>query len=203
MNNELPTVKELIIVEGKYDKNTVLQTVRANVMETSGFGIFHDREKRNLIKAIAEKNGIIILTDSDSSGFVIRNHIKGFVDEKYIKTAYIPEIKGKERRKDHFGKEGLLGVEGMRPETIVSALTRAGATLNGEAPAVAKEEIKVFDLYQLGLTGSESSRSRKSALLESLGFPSKVSTKALLEILNCLYSREEFYAMMEELFHGN
>lgn len=203
MNNELPTVKELIIVEGKYDKNTVLQTVRATVIETSGFGIFNDKAKRNMIKTAAENKGIIILTDSDSSGFVIRNHIKGFVDEKYIKNAYIPEIKGKERRKDHYGKEGLLGVEGMRPETIITALKRAGATFSGADSASSDNAISITDLYKACLTGTEGSHARKIRLLEELGFPSKLSTKALLEILNCLYTKEEFFALTEELFNGN
>ena len=124
-------IKEAIIVEGKYDKNTLSQIVDAPIIETSGFGIFKDKEKKELFKRLAEKRGVIILTDSDGAGFVIRNHLKGILKSGTVKQAYIPEIPGREKRKQKISKEGLLGVEGMTPEIIISALKRAGATIDG------------------------------------------------------------------------
>ena len=121
-------IREVVVVEGRYDKNTLSQVVDAVILETSGFGIFNDREKRKLLQTLAEKRGLIVLTDSDGAGFLIRNHIKGFVDPSLVKHAYIPDIPGKERRKARASREGKLGVEGMRPQVLLDALTRAGAT---------------------------------------------------------------------------
>ena len=123
-------VKEVIVVEGRYDKNTLSQIVDAVILETAGFGIFNDAAKRRLLKTMAEQRGLIVLTDSDGAGFLIRNHIRGCVDPKLVKHAYIPDIYGKERRKAKTSKEGKLGVEGMRPEVLLDALERAGATFD-------------------------------------------------------------------------
>ena len=125
-------IREAIIVEGRYDKNTLAQIVDAPILETSGFGIFHDRQRLALLRRLAETRGIIVLTDSDGAGFVIRNYLRGAIDPSQVKHAYIPDIAGKERRKRTASKEGKLGVEGMRPDVLLEALRRAGATIEGE-----------------------------------------------------------------------
>ena len=149
-------VSEVIVVEGRYDKNTLSQVVDAVIVETSGFGIFNDKEKQKLLRQMAEKRGLIVMTDSDGAGFVIRNFIKGAVDPKLVKHAYIPDICGKEKRKTKASKEGLLGVEGMSPEIIIEALRRAGATIDGEE-STRPARISKADLYAKGLTGKENS----------------------------------------------
>lgn len=184
-------VSEVIVVEGRYDKNTLSQIVNATIIETSGFGIFNDKQKQDLLRKMAEKRGLVVLTDSDGAGFVIRNFIKGAVDPKLVKHAYIPDIQGKEKRKTKASKEGLLGVEGMRPEVIIESLRRAGATIDGEENAV-DAKISKADLYAMGLTGRENSSILRKKLLKQLSLPEKLSTDSMLSVLNALYSREEF-----------
>lgn len=184
-------IAEVIVVEGRYDKNTLSQIVDATVIETSGFGIFNDKQKQAFLRKMAEKRGLIVLTDSDGAGFVIRNFIKGAVDPKYVKHAYIPELQGKERRKTKASKEGLLGVEGMCPEVIIEALKRAGATIDGEESATVSR-ISKADLYAKGLTGKENSAALRKALLKKLELPEKLSSDAMLQVLNALFTREEF-----------
>ena len=188
-------VKEVIVVEGRYDKNTLSQVVDAVILETSGFGIFNDAAKRGLLKRLAETRGLVILTDSDGAGFVIRNHIRGCVDPKLVKHAYIPEIYGKEKRKSAPSKEGKLGVEGMRPEVLLEALRRAGATFD-DTPAEARgPRISKADLYARGLSGKEGSRERRRELLKKLSLPQQMSADAMLDVLNALMSREAFYRL--------
>ena len=184
-------ISEAIVVEGRYDKNTLSQVVDAVIIETSGFGIFNDKEKQKLLRQLAEKRGLIVMTDSDGAGFVIRNFIKGAVDPKLVKHAYIPDISGKEKRKTKASKEGLLGVEGMHPETIIEALRRAGATIDGEESPVI-ERISKADFYAKGLTGKENSAAMRKALLKKLDLPEKLSTDSMLQVINALMSREEF-----------
>ena len=186
-------IREAIIVEGRYDKNTLAQVVDAPILETSGFGIFHDSQRLALLRRLAETRGIIVLTDSDGAGFVIRNYLKGSIPPEQIKQAYVPDIRGKERRKQRPGKEGKLGVEGMRPEVLLEALRRAGATFEGDAPQAARtgEEITRADLLDRGLIGPGSAEKR-AALLKTLRLPEHLSTAALLQTLNLLMSREEF-----------
>ena len=191
-------ISEVIVVEGRYDKNTLSQVVDAAIIETSGFGIFNDKEKQSLLRKMAEKRGLIVLTDSDGAGFVIRNFIKGAVDPKYVKHAYIPELHGKERRKTKASKEGLLGVEGMRPEVIIDALRRAGASVDGEV-SKACGKITKADLYAMGLTGRENSADKRKAVLKKLELPEKLSTDAMLQVLNALYTREEFICFVSNL----
>lgn len=189
-------VSEVIIVEGRYDKNTVSQAVDATIISTEGFGIFNDAEKRELIKTLAEKRGLIILTDSDGAGFVIRNRIKGFVDPKYIKNAYIPDVYGKERRKKKTSAEGKLGVEGMHPEVIVEALKRSGATRReGESG----KKISKADMYALGLTGKADSAKMRNALKKAMNLPEHLSTDGLLQVLNALISLEELQKLADSL----
>lgn len=184
-------ISEVIVVEGRYDKNTLSQLVDAVIIETSGFGIFNDKQKQMLLRKMAQKRGLVVMTDSDGAGFVIRNFIKGAVDPKLVKHAYIPDIAGKEKRKSKASKEGLLGVEGMRPEIILEALKRAGATIDGEA-CEAEARISKADLYAKGLTGKENSALLRKALLKKLELPEKLSTDSMLQVLNALMSREEF-----------
>ena len=187
-------VKEVILVEGRYDKNTLSQVVDAVILETSGFGIFHDRQKQRLLRSLAEKRGLVVLTDSDGAGFVIRNFIKGCVPPEKVKHAYIPDVYGKERRKASPSREGKLGVEGMRPQVLLDALRAAGARFLGEEQLERPvERITKTDLFRLGLSGGEGSRKKRLALIRSLDLPEHLSADALLDVLNALMSREEFF----------
>ncbi len=186
-------IKEAIVVEGRYDKNTLSQLVDAVILETGGFGVFHNKELTALLRRLAAERGLIVLTDSDGAGFVIRSHIKGAIDPALVKHAYIPDVAGKERRKRAPGKEGKLGVEGMRPEVLEAVLRRAGATIleEGEETAPPREPITKADLMEWGLTGGEGSRERRQALLKALDLPGHMTPNALLPVLNALYGREE------------
>ena len=191
-------VREVIVVEGRYDKNALRQVVEATVVETGGFGVFNDRERLALLRRLAAERGLILLTDSDGAGFVIRNFLKGAIPKSQLKQAYIPDIYGKERRKAAPGKEGKLGVEGMPPQVLLAALERAGATFEDGGAAERREPITKADLYALGLTGGRDSQRRRRALLKQLGLPERMTTNALLEALNILCTREEFLSTMEE-----
>lgn len=191
-------IREAIVVEGRYDKNTLAQVVDTLILETSGFGVFKDREKLVLLRRLAEKRGLIVLTDADGAGFVIRNYLKGSIPGRQVKHAYIPELYGKERRKRAPGKEGKLGVEGMRPEVLEAALRRAGATvLDEEAPA-AKNTLTKAALYALGLSGGPDSAARRKKLCKALDLPEKMSANALLEVLRALYTAEELGALLKK-----
>ena len=185
---------EVIVVEGRYDKNTLSQVVDAVILETSGFGIFNDREKRKLLQTLAEKRGLIVLTDSDGAGFLIRNHIKGFVDPSLVKHAYIPDIPGKERRKAKASREGKLGVEGMRPQVLLDALTRAGATFEDESNVqTSSPRITKADLFALGLSGGAESARKRMELQRELELPERLSADALLDVLNALMDRDTLF----------
>ena len=188
-------IKEVIIVEGRYDKNTLSQVVDAVILETSGFGIFNDPAKRKLLKTMAEARGLVVLTDSDGAGFLIRNHIRGYVDPKLVKHAYIPDIYGKERRKTAASKEGKLGVEGMRPELLLEALRRAGATFDDAPASERPAQITKADLYARGLSGREGSREKRLLLLKNLDLPEHMSADAMLDVLNALMDRDAFYRL--------
>ena len=189
-----PNISEVIVVEGRYDKNTVSQVVNATIVEIGGFGVFNDKEKTAFLRRLAEKQGIIVFTDSDGAGFVIRNHIKSVVQSGRVLQAYIPDVYGKERRKAKAGKEGKLGVEGMTPEVILKALRDAGATFDGIAADVKGEGITAADFMERGLVGDGSAQ-RRAKLWKMLDFPAHISTKAALEAINLLMTREEFYAL--------
>lgn len=192
-------IREAIVVEGRYDKNTLSQVVDAVILETSGFGVFKDGEKLTLLRRLARERGLIIFTDPDGAGFVIRNFLKGAIPPEQVKHAYIPDIYGKERRKRAPGKEGKLGVEGVSPEVLLRALEQAGATfLDGDAPASAAGDLTAADLFALGLTGRPDSAARRQALLKKLGFPEHMNTKALLTVLNALYTVDEAAALALE-----
>ena len=191
-------IREAIVVEGRYDKNTLSQIVDALILETSGFGIFKNKEQMALLRSVAEKRGLIVFTDADGAGFVIRNHIRSAIPGKYLKHAYTPDILGKERRKAAPGKEGKLGVEGMKRDVILESLRRAGATFEGEASAETTKEITKADLMELGLYGLGSTDAR-AKLIKKLGFPEKISTNAFLQALNLLYTKEELETVMKDL----
>lgn len=189
-----PRVKEVVVVEGRYDRNTLLQAVDAAVVEVGGFSLFHDREKVAYLRALAEKRGIILLTDADSAGFVIRNHLKGWLPPEKVKQAYIPDVYGKEKRKRRPGKEGKLGVEGMTPQVLTDALRRAGATFEGEDAPRRSAGITKADLLNKGLIGPGSAE-RRATLQRELGLPARLTANGLLEALDLLLTREEFDAL--------
>ncbi len=197
-------IKEVIVVEGRYDKNTLSQVVDATVVTLGGFAVFNDREKLAFLRRLALERGLIVLTDSDGAGFVIRNYLKGALPRDRVKQAYIPDIHGKERRKRAPGKEGKLGVEGMRPQVLLESLRRAGATFLDEVdqPAAGKESITKADLFALGLTGGTGSAARRQILLRHLNLPEHLTPNALLEALNLLYTREAFMQTAQTLFSG-
>ena len=198
-------LKEAIIVEGKYDKIKLSSIVDGLIITTDGFGIFKDKEKRELIKLLAKKRGIIILTDSDSAGFLIRSHIQGFVKEGEIKNVFVPDIFGKEKRKTAPSKEGKLGVEGISREILESALKKAGiANLQGQNEEQNQGQnqgqdkqpqqrpVTKTDLFEDGLSGGADSKAKRALLLSQLGLPRRMSTNTLLEAINALYSYEEY-----------
>ena len=191
-------IRQAIVVEGKYDQNALLQLVDATIFQTRGFGVMHDKALLELLRKAARTTGLIIFTDSDGAGFVIRNFLKGALPKEGVLHAYIPDIPGKEKRKRAPGKEGLLGVEGMTKEILLSALENAGADLGGEAAKKPGDTITKFDLYTAGLSGKPDSASKRAAFLEKLRFPAHMSANALLDALNLLYTREEFLALFEE-----
>lgn len=184
-------VSEVIVVEGRYDKNTLSQVVDAVIIETSGFGVFNNKEKQQLLRTLAEKRGLIVMTDPDGAGLVIRNFVKGCVDPSLLKHAYMPEIFGKERRKSRASKEGKLGVEGMSADIIMQALRRCGATIDGEQ-AQPSGGISMADMYAAGLAGKPDSAAKRAELLESMSLPRKMTAQAFLPVLNALMSREDF-----------
>lgn len=188
-------VREVIVVEGRYDKNTLSQCVDAVIIETAGFGIFNDRQKQALLRKMAEARGIIVLTDADGAGFMIRNFIKGCVDPARVKHAYIPDLPGKERRKKAPSKEGKLGVEGMSKETLIEALRRAGASFDDEDARTRERRITKADLCAKGLSGAKNSAERRRALLKKLELPERMTANGLLDALNATMSREDFMAL--------
>ena len=193
-------IKEVIVVEGRYDKNTLSQIVDATVITVGGFSVFNDKEKLAFLRRLAAEKGLIVLTDSDGAGFVIRNYLKGALPKEQVKQAYIPDVQGKERRKRRAGKEGKLGVEGMKPDVLLEALRRAGATFLDETgeDLPAREPITKADLFALGLTGGADSAVRRKALLKRLELPEHLTANGMLEALNLLYDRESLEVVLTQ-----
>lgn len=190
-------IKEAIVVEGKYDKNALSQVVDTAIFQTDGFGIMNDREQLAFLRRVAYKRGLIILTDSDGAGFVIRSFLKGALPKDRVRHAYIPDIYGKEKRKSAPGKEGKMGVEGMSPEILLEALYRAGAEVEDVTVSENKKRpITKTDLFLLGLTGGKESRIRRAELLKKLRLPEHMTTNGLLEALNVLYDRDMLFLEM-------
>ena len=188
-------VKEVIVVEGRYDQNTLKQIVDADVVCTDGFAIFREKERQALLRRMAEKRGLIVFTDPDGAGSVIRGFLNGITDPRYVKNAFIPDIPGKEKRKSSPSKEGKLGVEGMTPEIILRALRAAGATID-DVPAPPAGQITAADLYALGLSGGKDSAEKRRRLQRALSLPERMSTKQLLTALNILVKREELPGLL-------
>lgn len=195
-------IQEAIVVEGRYDKNTLSQIVDAPILETNGFGIFKDHEKMQLLRTIAERRGLIVFTDSDGAGFLIRNRLKSAIPGKYLKHAYIPDIYGKEKRKASPGKEGKLGVEGMKRDVILHALLSSGATVD-DKPYNSCSEITKQDFAELGLAGGKDSSAKRLALQRQLRLPEHMSANALLQAVNILYSIDEFSALVKAMEKDN
>lgn len=194
-------VREAIIVEGKYDKIKLSNIVDGLIITTDGFGVFKDKEKQALIRHLAEKRGILILTDSDSAGFVIRNFLKGAVPADKIKHAFVPDIFGKEKRKLKPSKEGKLGVEGISQQIIEKAIIASGAHCSSEAGIITKsEDITKTDLFIYGLSGGENAAEKRARLKAHLDLPSNMTANLLLDTLNCLMTRDEFIDICEKLF---
>ena len=192
-------IRQAIVVEGRYDKNTLSQIVDAPILETSGFGIMKDKKQLQLLRRVAQIRGLIVFTDSDGAGFVIRNFLKSAIDPKYLIHAYIPDIVGKERRKAAPGKEGKLGVEGMRPEVIIDCLRRAGATIEGEEVQTPTVPITKQALMELGLSGGKDSSTLRLRLLKKLDLPEHMSANAMLQALNLLYTLEQLREIVRQL----
>lgn len=195
------SIHEAIVVEGRYDKNTLSQIVDAPIFQTDGFGIMKNKELLSLLRSVARIRGLIVFTDADGAGFVIRNYLKSAIPSDQLKHAYTPDIMGKERRKKKAGKEGKLGVEGMDPQIIIDALRRSGATFKSEKSAtVLNDGITKVDFARIGLSGAKESAQRRLKLLRHLNFPEHMSANALLQALNLIYSREEFFEFISDFF---
>lgn len=192
-------VREAIIVEGRCDKAKLSTLVQGTIVETGGFAIFNDREKLGLIRKLAEKCGVIILTDSDGAGFLIRRYLSQCLPPGQVKHAYIPDIMGKERRKQKPSKEGKLGVEGMTLPVLMDCLRRAGAALEDAPGPEPPNELTKADLFELGLSGGEGSAEKRRALQKRLGLPERLSSNGLLQALRALYTREELGRELENL----
>ena len=193
-------IREAIVVEGRYDKNTLSQLVDGVIVETTGFGIYHNKDLLALLRRLGEKQGLIVLTDSDGAGFQIRSYLKSALPPHQVKHAYIPDRPGKERRKRQPGKEGKLGVEGMSQQVLEQALRQAGATILGESPRHARSaSLTKADLYACGLAGGQGSRERRERLLKKLDLPAHLTPNAMLPILSALYDRQTLLEEMEKL----
>ncbi|MBQ8183288.1 MAG: DUF4093 domain-containing protein [Clostridia bacterium] len=194
-------IDRVVIVEGRYDKIKLASILDAVIIETEGFGIFNDKEKQKLIRRLAQTKGLLILTDSDSAGFKIRSFIKGIVPSEQIKHAYIPDIFGKEKRKTEASKEGKLGVEGVKPQIIIDALEKAGV-LCEEIQETDRKQITKLDLYEDGLSGKQNSDILRKKLLLHLDLPEKLTSNALIEVLNTFLTYEEYKKAVEDIKNG-
>lgn len=192
-------VKQAIVVEGKYDAIRVRSAVEALVVQTDGFRLFRDKETASLLRRLAAERGLVILTDSDSAGMVIRNHVLTLVPATQVRHAYIPPVPGKEKRKNSPSREGLLGVEGMDNDIIVAALTRAGATFLDEDAPPERMALTKGDLYALGLSGRADSADRRRALLRQLALPEHLSANRLLEVLGATVQPEELESLLRQI----
>ena len=192
-------IQQAIVVEGRYDKNTLSQIIDAPILQTNGFGIMKDKQQLQLLRRVAKTRGLIVFTDSDGAGFVIRNFLKSAIEPQYLLHAYIPDIAGKEKRKSAPGKEGKLGVEGMTPNVIIECLRRAGATVLGDEMTEPGKQITKQDLMELGLSGGSNSSILRGKLLKKLDFPEHMSANAMLQALNVLYTPEQLQRIVSEI----
>ena len=191
-------IREAILVEGRYDKQRLSALFDTLILETHGFSVFNDRERLAFLRRVAEDRGLVILTDSDGAGFVIRRYIKGSIAPEKLKQAYIPDVFGKEKRKKAASKEGKLGVEGMTDEVIVDAVRRSGATFDGESDCAVRAGVTKAEFYALGLSGGENSAQKRLALAKKLGLPERLSANELFTALNALFDRETLLGAIAE-----
>ncbi len=194
-------INEAVIVEGKYDKIKLSGILDTIIIETDGFAIFKNKEKQQLIRFLAEKRGIVILTDSDGAGFKIRSFIKGITKSENVKNVYIPDVYGKEKRKTEFSKEGKIGVEGMKVDIIIDALKKAGV-IYSENEKKTSREITHTDFFEDGISGGENSSFIRKALAKELGLPEKISSSSLLKIINSYMTYEEYKQIIEKMYNS-
>lgn len=193
------SIEPVIIVEGRYDKNKIKQIFDTVVLETAGFGIFKDKEKAALIRRLARTRGILVLTDPDHAGFLIRGYLKNIAAEGKVYHAYIPDRLGKEKRKAHPSREGKLGVEGVTEEEIIQAVRRSGVAMDGRQEAREETPVTKADLYALGLSGGPDSKEKRRLLLKKLDLPENMTAGALLEMINILGGASLLKQVMEEI----
>ena len=191
-------IDRVVIVEGRYDKIKLSSVIDAVIIETEGFGIFNNKEKQALIRRLADTKGLLILTDSDSAGFLIRKFLKSSIPEDRITHVYIPDVYGKEKRKTQAGKEGKLGVEGISEAVLLEAFRKAGVICN-ETDEEERRLITNIDLYEAGLMGKDNSKEKRVKLMKALALPERLSTSSLLKILNTFVTYEEFTEKLKEL----
>ncbi len=192
-------LKQAVIVEGKYDKIKLSSIIDTLIIETDGFGIFKDKEKLGYIRLLAETRGVIIMTDSDSAGFLIRSHLVGTVTKGEIINVYIPDIKGREKRKEKDSADGLLGVEGMSEDIILSALNAAGVSADKNDKTEATRRVTKADLYADGLSGGKNSSELRERLLSELGLPKRISANAIPKALEYLVTYDEYKLAVEKI----
>ncbi|MBQ4129636.1 MAG: DUF4093 domain-containing protein [Ruminococcus sp.] len=193
-------IKEAVIVEGKYDKIRLQSVICSTIITINGFRVFKDKEAQQLIRKLAQKRGILVMTDVDSAGFVLRNFLKGIVDEKSIKHCYIPTVYGKEKRKAQFSKERKIGVEGIDANELVNAILKSGATILGQEKAPNIRKITKADFYDFGLCGKSCSKKLREALLSYLQMPPYLTTNAMISAVNCIYTYEEFNEILNYFY---
>ena len=204
-------LKETVIVEGRYDRIRLSELIESPMIETGGFRVFKDKEKQELIRAVAKRRGILVMTDVDSAGFVIRNFLRGIVPQDQILHAYIPTVKGKEKRKQEASKEGILGVEGIDRDALIESIRNSGAHIvsvgEGLAPPdytdtevkIVQSEITKIDFFDYGLSGCANSAQHREEVLTSLGLPTYLTTNAMISALNCLFTKDEFEQYLSQL----
>ena len=196
-------ISQAVIVEGRYDRKKVENILDTLIIETDGFGIFKNKEKQALIRRLADTRGIVVLTDSDAAGFKIRSFLGGIVPPEKIIHAYIPDVLGKERRKDKPSKEKKIGVEGMKSEIIIEALARAGVMYSVSEKPEEKREVTKNDFYEDGITGTKNSRTKKALLLKKLNLPERLSTNSLLKLINTFMTYDEYKKVIDEINSKN
>lgn len=195
-------LKEAVVVEGKYDKMRLQTVIKSPIITLNGFRVFNDKEAQALIRNVANTRGILIMTDVDSAGFVLRNFLSGIVDKASIKHCYIPTVFGKEKRKAQPSKEGKLGVEGINGDELVNAILKSGATIIGEEKRENVREITKLDFYELGLCGTENSKENRELVLNHLGLPKYLSANAMISAMNCLFTYDEFNVMLNNFLNN-
>ncbi|MBQ8057805.1 MAG: DUF4093 domain-containing protein [Ruminococcus sp.] len=195
-------LKEAVIVEGKYDKIQLQNVISSPIITLNGFRVFKDKEAQSLIRNVAKTRGILVMTDVDSAGFVLRNFLSGITDKNAVKHCYIPTVFGKEKRKAEPSKEGKIGVEGIKRDELVNAILKSGATIVGEDKSANNRELTKMDFYELGLCGRDNSHEYRTAVLKHLGLPVYLSTNAMISALNCLFTYDEFNVMLNNFLNN-